>query len=120
MRTAVPAGSYILTSPFNFIFWWFLESPKIVFKILYFFLATTIHLFGYKSLFKTFFKPWKNEYREGLVGFSLIMGMATKSSLIFIETILILFLVVIEVIVFATWLLLPFIVLWGIYAGLFA
>jgi hypothetical protein len=119
MRTAVPATSYIVSSPIIFISWWFLESPKIIFKILYFFFAATVHQLGYKSLFKTFFKPWKNEYRKGLVGFSVIMGIAIKSLLIFVESFLILFLLIVETAFFIFWVILPFIVLWGIYAGLF-
>lgn len=33
-------------------------------------------------LLQTFFKPWKNEYREGLVGFSIGMGIVVKSCVI--------------------------------------
>ena len=119
MRTAVPASSYIATLPVTFFSWWFLESPKVVYKILYFIFTSVVHQLGYKSLFKTFFKPWKNEYREGLVGFSVIMGMAIKGLLIFIETFIILFLIIVLVPLLIAWVLLPGLVLWGIYVGLF-
>ena len=119
MRTAVPATSYIVSSPIIFISWWFLESPKIIYKILYFFFAASVQQLGYKSLFKSFFKPWKNEYREGLVGFSVIMGIAIKSLLIFVESFLVLFLLLLGGLIFIFWVILPFIVLWGIYAGFF-
>ena len=119
MRSAVPSTSYIVTLPVTFLIWWFIESPKIIYKILYFIFASVVHQLGYKSLFKTFFKPWKNEYREGLVGFSVVMGIAIKTLLIFVESLAILFLLLIIIPVFIVWTLLPFLVLWGIYVGLF-
>ena len=120
MRTGVPAKSYIATLPVTFFTWWFLESPKIIYKILYFTFVSVVHQLGYKSLFKTFFKPWKNEYREGLVGFSVVMGIAIKTLLIFVESFVILFLLVVTIPIFISWVLLPFLVLWGVYVGLFA
>src|SRR3990172_8620553 len=105
MRTAMPATSYLIKSPIIFIIWWYSESLVITFKILRFFFAATAHQFGYKSLFKTFFKPWKNEYREGLVGFSLIMGITIKSLLIFVETFFLIFVLLAEVTIFVIWIL---------------
>lgn len=120
MRTAVPATSYIALLPVNFILWWFTDNIRLIYKILSFIFLTIVHLFGYKSLFKTFFKPWKNEYREGLVGFSRLIGIFIKSTLIFTETFFILLLFFILTMVFVFWVLLPFIVIWGVYAGIFA
>ncbi len=120
MRTAVPATSYIATLPVSFVIWWFTDNVKLAYKILSFFLFTAVHLFGYKSLFTTFFSPWKNEYREGLVVFSRLIGAAIKGLLIFTETFILLFLLVALVFVFIFWITLPFTVLWGVYAGLFA
>jgi len=48
-------------------------------------------------MFKTFFKPWKNEYREGLVGFSIVMGMIIKSLFIFADLCLFAGLLLVEV-----------------------
>ena len=120
MRVAVPATSYIALLPISFITWWFSNNIKLIYKILSFIFLTTVHLFGYKSLFKTFFKPWKNEYREGLVGFSRLIGASIKSILIFTETFFIIILFLVLAVVFIFWVLLPFIVIWSIYAGLFA
>lgn len=120
MRATVPATSYIVTLPVTLLIWWLLESPKIVFKILKFILILITHQLGYGSLFKTFFKPWKNEYREGLVGFSIIMGMVIKGFLILIESSILFIILVSEIFIFAVWVLLPFIILWGLYVGIFA
>ncbi len=120
MRVSITATSYITVLPVTFITWWFLESPKLIFKILTFIFAFVAHQLGYKSLFKTFFKPWKNEYREGLVRFSIFMGMVIKSLLIVIDTVILLVLLISEVFIIVIWVLLPFIVLWGMYASFFA
>lgn len=120
MRTAVPATSYIANLPVTFAIWWFTDNVRLAYRILSFFLFTTVHLLAYKSLFTTFFKPWKNEYREGLVVFSRLMGAFIKSLLIFTETFIVLLLVTALASVFIFWIALPFIVVWGIYAGLFA
>lgn len=41
-------------------------------------------------LLKTFFKPLKNEYRDGLVWFSIIMGMLVKSVILFVDFVILL------------------------------
>ena len=120
MRTVVPATSYIALLPVSFVSWWFSENIKLIYKILSFIFLTTVHLSGYKSLFKTFYKPWKNEYRQGLVGFSRLIGASIKSTLIFTETFFIIILFLLLAVTFLFWVLLPFIVIWGIYVGLFA
>ena len=63
-------------------------------------------------LFKTFFKPLKNEYREGLVVFSVVMGLVVKTILILVSaailTILFLILAAFDLLVF----LLPALIIW--------
>jgi len=58
-------------------------------------------------MLKTFFKPWKNEYREGLIGFSIFMGIAIKSLFILADLVLIVSLILTEVILFAGFLIWP-------------
>lgn len=68
--------------PFLFLSFWFITAPK---EILLFFRSVNHAFFRFFSLpllLRTFFKPIKNEYRQGLVGFSIWMGMAVKSVLI--------------------------------------
>ena len=59
-------------------------------------------------ILKTFFKPLKNEYREGLVLFSVLAGIFIKSFLLLISVSIICVLLIIEVIFLFTLLLLPF------------
>lgn len=68
-----------LTIVFVFFRFWFYEAPK---EQLSYFASVNhafLQLFSLSLLIKTFFKPVKNEYRDGLVGFSIGMGMFLKS-----------------------------------------
>jgi len=119
MQPAVSASAYLATLPIEFLRFWFLENPKLTWRVLSFIFAATVHQLGYQSLFKTFFQPWKNEYREGLEKFSLFMGIFIKSILILVDTIIILLLLAVEAAAFIFWVFLPVIAIWGIYVGLF-
>jgi hypothetical protein len=97
----------ILLFPLIFLKFWYLEAPL---NILRFFASLNKAFFGVFSLplmFKTFFKPWKNEYREGLVGFSIIMGMVMKSLFIFADLFLFAGLLLVEIGLFLIFLILP-------------
>jgi hypothetical protein len=48
-------------------------------------------------MIRTFFKPWKNEYRKGLVGFSIFMGMVFKTMLIVADLVIFSFLLIFEI-----------------------
>jgi hypothetical protein len=97
----------ILLFPFIFLKFWYLEAPL---NMLRFFASLNKAFFGVFSLplmIKTFFRPWKNEYREGLVGFSIIMGMVMKSLFIVADLFLFILLISAEVIMFTAFLFLP-------------
>ncbi|MBI4080464.1 MAG: hypothetical protein HY430_01705 [Candidatus Levybacteria bacterium] len=71
--------------PVAFLRYWYIDAPK---EILLFFdsLNTAFfQLFSLPLFLKTFFKPIKNEYRKGLVGFSLGMGIGIKTVLILFD-----------------------------------
>jgi hypothetical protein len=97
----------ILLFPFIFLKFWYLEAPL---NMLRFFASLNKAFFGVFSLalmIKTFFRPWKNEYREGLVGFSIVMGMVMKSLFITADLVLFIGLLLIEVNLFLIFLALP-------------
>lgn len=86
-----------MSLPFVFLKFWFIDSPK---NLIAFFVSLNnafLQLFSLPLLVKTYFKPWKNEYREGLVGFSIGMGIFIKTFVIVAEIILFLALVSIEI-----------------------
>ena len=94
--------------PIIFLKFWFFEAPK---AILHFFVSLNkafFQLFSLPLLIKTYFKPWKNEYRLGLVGFSIAMGMFIKTFVIFADLLLFFFLLITELTFFLMFILWPF------------
>ncbi|MDP2585898.1 MAG: ATP-dependent Clp protease ATP-binding subunit [Candidatus Levybacteria bacterium] len=83
--------------PFVFLKFWFIDSPKNLFLFFVSLNNAFLQLFSLPLLVKTYFKPWKNEYREGLVGFSIGMGMFIKTFVIVADLIIFLFLILIEI-----------------------
>jgi hypothetical protein len=98
----------ILSLPLAILRFWYLEAPK---NILKFFVSLNKNFLGVFSLplmVKTFFRPWKNEYREGLVRFAIFMGIAIKSLFILADLILFTGLILLEIVLFIGFLILPF------------
>src|SRR4030043_1464619 len=94
---------YLAILPFEFLRWWAIEAPIKLFKILRFIFAAFAHLFSLKELFTTFFQPWKNEYREGLVRTAIVVGVVFKTILIFFDLFLFGVLLALEVVIFVGW-----------------
>ncbi len=68
-------------------------------------------------LLRTFFKPLKNEYRKGLVLFSIVFGILVKTFLIGFSLTVLLVLIVIELFIVALLFLSPIILIYLLYAG---
>lgn len=98
----------LLSLPLQIIRFWYLEAPK---NILKFFVSLNKNFLGVFSLplmVKTFFRPWKNEYRDGLVRFAIFMGIAIKSLFILADLILFAGLILLEAVLFVGFLIWPF------------
>jgi len=65
------------------------------------------HLFSLPLLIRTYFKPLKNEYRQGLVRFSIAMGIVIKTFFIIADLIMLVLLLGIEIVVFVAFVLFP-------------
>lgn len=107
-----------LTLPFAFFTFWFVEAPV---SMLTFFASLNralLHWFSFPLLFRTFFKPLKNEYREGLVGFSIGMGIVVKTILILIDLLVFVVVFVLEFVSLIAFVLLPFLSLY-VLSGVF-
>ncbi len=120
MHPAFSFSAYLLTLPFEFIHWWFIESTFNILKILRYILEVFYNLLSVKLIFKTFFKPWKNEYREGLARFALFMGIFIKSMLLVVYTFFFSLLALFEFAALVLWILFPMFVVWGVYKGVYA
>lgn len=98
---------FYLNIPLLILKFWFLEAPR---GLVSFFTSLNnafMQLFSLPLFIKTFFKPWKNEYRKGLVGFSIAMGMFVKTFLIIADIVLLVILLIFEVIFVTGFLALP-------------
>lgn len=96
-----------LSLPGVFLKFWYIDS---LIGLAHFF-ASLNHafflLFSLPLLVKTFFRPLKNEYREGLVGFSIAMGVMVKAGIIFVDLLLFSLLLLFEVFFILAFLSLP-------------
>ncbi|MEK7571037.1 MAG: hypothetical protein AAB553_02070 [Patescibacteria group bacterium] len=97
--------------PFHFLHFWYVEAPVGLFVFLRSVNDAFLRIFSLPLFIKTFFKPLKNEYREGLVGFSRAMGITLKTMLIPIEVVLFLMLLTFEAIIFVSFLAFPILTL---------
>ncbi len=101
--------------PLLLLRFWYFEAPR---SILGFFGSLNnafLQLFSLMLFIRTFFKPIKNEYREGLVGFSRIVGMIVKSCMIVADLILLFILLIFEAIVFFFFLAFPIGTVWLLF-----
>ena len=97
----------IVLLPFYILKFWYLEAPLKLFKYFFHLNKAFFHLFSLPLMIRTFFRPWKNEYREGLVKFSIFMGMAFKSMFIIADIFLFAALLLFEIVLFIAFLAWP-------------
>ncbi|HVA96508.1 MAG TPA: hypothetical protein VND99_02545 [Candidatus Acidoferrales bacterium] len=93
--------------PVMFLKFWFLESPVALFKFFMSLNSAFLQLFSLTLLLRTFFKPLKNEYRAGLVKFSIAMGMVVKSFLIVADLAILVVLLTLEIGIFVAYVFFP-------------
>ncbi len=100
---------YSILLPFLFLKFWFWDAPA---EIIGFFRSLNgafNEAFSFTLFLKTFFNPLKNEYREGLIGFSRAVGIIIKSAFIIVDIIVFTFLITIELLIIALFITFPLI-----------
>jgi hypothetical protein len=100
--------SAYLFLPLLFLRFWFLEAPLSILRYFASLNRAVLHFLSLPLFLRTFFKPLKNEYRQGLVGFSIGMGIAVKSVLILFDLAAFAFILILEVVLLTAFLLVPF------------
>jgi len=98
---------FYLSLPLTFLRFWYLEAPIGILGFFGSLNSAFLQLFSLPLLIKTYFKPWKNEYREGLVGFSIGMGIFIKSVVIIADIVLLLLLLSLEITFILGFIVLP-------------
>jgi hypothetical protein len=101
--------------PLLFLKFWFIESPVTLFQYFASLNMSFLQLFSLPLFLQTYFKPLKNEYRQGLVGFSRALGIFIKTILIAVDIFLFTLLLAVEVIIFAGYVFLPIATIWVLF-----
>lgn len=109
--------SAYLSLPFAFLTFWFIQAPFGMLRFFASFNRALVHWLSLPLLLETFMKPLKNEYREGLVGFSIGMGIAIKSVLIVVDLLIFLLVLVLELCAIILFIGLPLLSLYVLFAG---
>jgi hypothetical protein len=98
-----------------FLKFWFFDAPLAILKFFGSLNHAFFQLFSLPLFLRTFFKPIKNEYRQGLVGFSIAMGMFVKSGFIVADIFILILLMLFEVTVFVGFLFFPIATIWILF-----
>lgn len=99
---------FYLSLPYLFFRFWYFEAPVRLFKYFGSVNRAALEILSLPLMFRTFFKPLKNEYRKGLVWFSISMGIFIKTIFIFIDLIFMIGLILFEAFVLFLFLFWPF------------
>jgi hypothetical protein len=110
-----PIGVKYLFLPVMFLKFWFFESPLALLRFFASLNSAFFHLFSLPLFLKTYFKPVKNEYRQGLVGFSIAIGMFVKTWFIIADVIMLILLLTFEITVFVSYIFLPIATVWLLF-----
>ena len=97
---------FLLRLVFDFFKFWFIEAPVGLMEYFASLNTAAMKMLSLRLCLVTFFKPWKNEYRQGLVGFSICMGMMVKSTFVLFDLAVLLVLLALEslaIAVFLSW-----------------
>lgn len=106
---------FYLTLPLLFIKFWFLDAPISLIRYFISLNSVVLQILSLSLLIKTFFKPLKNEYRKGLVGFSILFGVILKSVLIFSELLIFLVVIFFEILFLILFIFLPLIMVYLLF-----
>src|SRR5665811_1724022 len=106
---------FYLSLPFILLRFWFLESPILLISFFISLNKAVMDIISLPLLLKTYFRPWKNEYREGLVGFSIGMGMFIKTFVILADLLVMTFFLFLEISFIVLFLVFPIIIFYLIY-----
>ncbi|OGY23117.1 MAG: hypothetical protein A2Y57_03215 [Candidatus Woykebacteria bacterium RBG_13_40_7b] len=117
MAAQIKLSSFILSLPLLFLYWWYIEASVNILKYFNLALGAIAHIISIEIILKTFFKPWRSEFREGFVGVAILVGVMVRTFVLFADLIILSASLLIFVIIFLLWLILPVLPIVGIIYG---
>lgn len=99
---------FYLSLPLTFFAYFFIELPLSVMRYFISLNKAFLQLFSLPLIIRTFFVPWKNEYRSRYIPVALGLGITIKTMVIFVNIVLFILLLLCEL------LFVLFIMLWPI------
>lgn len=97
--------------PFYLVSFWYKDVCLSLINFFTLLNRYTVSLLSLALLIKTFFKPLKNEYRDGLVVFSIIFGIFIKTFLLAISFFIVTIMLFIEVMIVFFVIILPIVLI---------
>src|SRR3989344_2745423 len=107
MPTNFQLNPILAKLPFYFTRWWYYEAPPKLFTYLTRILWRIAHLLSVELLLKTFFEPWRKEYRKGFVAVARFVGISVKAIFLFFDLFILGAILIWSVFIFVSWFLLP-------------
>lgn len=104
-----------LSIPILFLKFWFIDAPIRLTKYFLTVNQAILQFLSLSILISTFFKPLKNEYRKGLVLFSLVFGILVKTAFIFVDLVILGFVIFLEVILLLLFIAWPFLAIYILF-----
>lgn len=89
MTFRVNLAPLIATLPILFIKFWFFEGPQFFLKLTWLLVRTASAILSLPILLKTYFAPWKGEYRKGYVGVARGVGVVVRSFMISVSLLIV-------------------------------
>ena len=99
----------------HFLRFWFVEAPIGMAEYFMSFNVALLKFFSFRLLLSTYFRPWKNEYRDGLIGFSILMGMIFKGATLLFTLALLIVCCLLELTIIVAFILWPIATIWLVF-----
>ena len=99
--------SFYLSLPLLFLKFWFFDAPKSILAYFASLNTTFLQIFSLPLLVKTYFRPWKNEYRKNFIAVAIGIGIFIKTFVIIADLLMLLILLAVELLCLIAFFLWP-------------